>query len=431
VTERVGSDALSAEKLIEPYVIQRSSSVVIAEQFGTSPKAVCELLHRPGITPRGGARSTRKPLLPRELLIDRYVERGLSATAIAEEVGYSPQAVRDQLRRWAIPLRPRGTASPATAALTPEVLVDLYHRQGMTLAEIAFRFGCSPSGVRKRLLRDGIPVRPRRGKRIRPGDPLSAEVLRRFYVDERLSIAAIARRLHTSRDKVSLRLRRYGIPVRAGGRYPSDPKLRETMVQLYTVEGLGVEEVASRTGISPGRAGELLRAAGIRLRPPPPRPLPPGWQPLTRELLAELYVSQRLTLAEVAERVGGSTSRVGDALRRHGIPRRPRGSRSLPGREPLTRELLVELYVNQGLGSVTIARRLGGHPSRILKALDRFGIPIRQRKRPGPIDADKLVELYVERRLSLDEIASTTGMSVNRCASGCAGRTSTALPRPS
>jgi DNA-binding CsgD family transcriptional regulator len=409
----VASDALSAELVVELYVTQRLSSVVIAERLGTSPRAVCEQLHRVGVTPRG-ARSSRMALLPRELLVELYVERGLSSDAIARQVGCSSQAVREQLRRSAIPLRPPGTSSPATAALTPEVLRDLYGRQGLAMAEIAARFGCSVSGVRKLLLRHGIPVRSKLGKRVRPDDPLSADVLRRLYVDERLPIAEVARRLDTSRDKVALRLRRYGIPVRPGGREPADPKLGETVAELYVGRGLSVDEVGQQVGISAQRVRNLLRAAGVALRPPPPRPLPPGLEPLTRELLVELYVEQRLTMAEVAERVGGSASRVGAALDQHGIPRRPRGSRSLPGLQPLSREVLIELYANERLGSVSIARRLGGHPSRILHALDRFGIPVRARPRPGDIDVERLAELYVERRMSLEEVADALGVSVNQ-----------------
>ena len=192
---------LSTERLVELYVTQRLSSVAIARRFGISPKAVCEQLYRAGITPRGG--SVPKELAPRELLVELYVERGLSSDAIARQLGCSSQTVREQLRRWNIPLRSRGTSSPATAALTRDVLLDLYGDQEMTMAEIASRFGCSVAGVGKLLRRHGIPVRSSLGKRVRPDDPLSADVLRRLYVDEGLSIAETARRLHTSTDKVA------------------------------------------------------------------------------------------------------------------------------------------------------------------------------------------------------------------------------------
>ena len=403
---------LSGERLVELYVTQRLSSVAIARRFGMSPKAVCEQLYRAGIRPRGGA-AAKEPA-SRELLVELYVERGLSSDAIASQLGCSSQTVREQLRRWDIPLRSRGTSSPATAALTRDVLLELYGRQEMTLAEIASRFGCSLSGVAKLLRRHGIPVRSSLGKRVRPDDPISADVLRRLYVDEGLSIAETARRLHTSTDKVALRLRRYDIPRRPEGRHPAGPGLRDTVGQLYAVEGLSVKEVALRVDRSPERVRELLRAAGIPLRPPPPRPLPPGYEPLSRELLVELYVTQGLTLAEVAERVGGRPARVAAALRRHQIPRRPPPIRRLPGREPLTKELLTELYVNQRLSSVAIARQLGGDTSRVIKALKRFDIPARSHPRPGQIDPDALVDLYVRRRVGLEEIAVTMGVSVNQ-----------------
>ena len=52
---------------------------------------------------------------------------------------------------------------------------------------------------------------------------------------------------------------------------------------------------------------------------------------------------------DISAVLGVDPRRVLEALHRPGIPMRTRGMRSTGGRSPLTKELLEELYVRQGL----------------------------------------------------------------------------------
>lgn len=96
--------------------------------------------------------------------------------------------------------------------------------------------------------------------------PLSCGELRRLYVDEGLGIAAIARRQGCSAPTVSNWLRRCGIATRPG-RFRARELPRELLERLYSVEGRSLRAVASELGVSVGTVRNRLRAHGIALRP--------------------------------------------------------------------------------------------------------------------------------------------------------------------
>ena len=90
-----------------------------------------------------------------------------------------------------------------------------------------------------------------------------------------------------------------------------------------------------------------------------PTPLDRARDRLTREVLEDLYLERGLTSTDIGVVLGVDPGRVIEALHRHGIPVRTRGMRSTGGRPPLTKELLEELYVRQGLSLEAIAAKLG------------------------------------------------------------------------
>lgn len=364
------------------------------------------------------------------------MRRRLSSEAVAAELGASSQWVRDELRRLGIPLRLRGGVA-ADEVVPRERLEELYVARRMTLTEVGAELGRSPSGVRKLLVAYGIPARPSGGvRRDRlQAEGLGAEDLAELYLGRRLSVPAIAARLGVSADTVSARLHRHGIPTRRGGQAPpgARPLTEELLVELHVRQGLSAAEIARRVGGSAARVREHLRRHGIGVRRHE-RPPPQGAEPLTKELLVALYVERRLSTAEVARRVGGSPSRVAAALHRHGISVRPPGARRAPSLAPLTKELLTQLYVVEGLSAAAVAAKVGGSDVRVLGALRRYGLPVRSRGgRPEvPVTDDQLAELYAVQRLSHEAIAARLGTTTNavRVRVRAAGIRRTPLPRP-
>lgn len=378
------------------------SIVALAASTGIGAKRVSAALRSVGVVPTIG----RMTLLPRRVLVDGYLRRGQSADALAAELGCSSQKVRDDLRRHGLTLRPQRQTAAGLDALGDDGLRRLYVEERLSLAEIAERAGCSRAAVGKRLRQAGITARPR-GGRARPLDESDvADRIRDLYVEQGLSVVEIARRLGRSRDWVVARLDRYGM-ARPGWQKKPRPALPAARLRrLWVDERRSVPEVAEHFGVP----ADWVRAELARHAISRPRRPPRGLTPLTATVLEDLYVRRGLTATQIAGRVGGSPTRVVEALERVGIPRRPRGWR--PDLPELSRDLLVELYVDQGLSSRAIAARVGGSDQRVLDALHRHGIPVRPRRQSAPppaVKARRLRALYVDERRGEAEIAALYG----------------------
>jgi len=304
---------------------------------------------------------------------------------------------------------------PAVDAETAE-LGPLYRDEQIPVAEIAVRLGRTAGEVRGLIARHELPARPRAQARL-ADDTIDVAVACRLYATDGLSLREVAERLGTTPDKVRVRLSRAGVELRAPGRHPwVTPLDRDWLADAYANRRLSDSQIAAEAGCSPAHVRNELRRHGIRRRRGP-APLPPGWTPLTPEVLRQLYEVEALTIAEVAERVGGSPARVLAALHRAGIETRAPGTPSGRRLTRLTPELLHRLYVEEGLSAAQVAERVGGDGNRVRAALVRAGIPRRPRTRPlRPVNATRqdLVDRYVDQRASLDELAREYGTSVNQ-----------------
>jgi DNA-binding CsgD family transcriptional regulator len=80
--------------------------------------------------------------------------QGLSIAEVAGRLGCSTATVRRALIRWGMPTNSRTSTHVIDSGQLAALRAD-----GMTLAAIAARFGCSPSTVRRALVRTGISRR--------------------------------------------------------------------------------------------------------------------------------------------------------------------------------------------------------------------------------------------------------------------------------
>ncbi len=101
-------------------------------------------------------------------------------------------------------------------------LVRLYCDQGLSLSEVARQLGWSPSAIYSRLVALGIA---RRKASARNAVEADAAELRRLYVDEGLSLSAIAGRYGCALTTIWRRLQAAGVQSREGG---SEPKYART-----------------------------------------------------------------------------------------------------------------------------------------------------------------------------------------------------------
>jgi len=156
------------------------------------------------------------------------------------------------------------------------------------------------------------------------------------------------------------------------------PPARETLRQLYVVEGLSVAEVALRLGLSRGRVTAALDAAGIvRQRPGWIDSAPPD--PISRGSLIRLYVEDGMTVRQVAAALGTTTTRVNAALRRHGIPRRPEPQSPPPPRVGQNHAVLHQWYVIEGRTLEQIARQQHTTKDTVRTWLQTAGVSVQPR----------------------------------------------------
>jgi transposase-like protein len=293
--------------------------------------------------------------------------------------------------------------------LVPHVseLIGLYTEQGLSLSVIGRRFGHTADWVRFRLVAAGVPLRP-------PGrQPTITDDQVRSLLDQGLRVAEIASELGVSDSSVLDRMRAHGWtgpPRRPRGpsRNASPSPKEESLRQLYVTEGLTVAEVAHRLGQSHGRVTAALHAAGIARRRP-------GWTdgtppaPITAEQLTELYVENGKTVREVAAILNTTTTRVNAALRRHGIPRRPEPQKLPPPLE-LDKTTLTELYVSRRLGDDAIGLTYGVPAYRVTMRRRELGVhrPPAPPPHPEPPVMPPLAVLhrwYVTEGRTLEQIA--------------------------
>jgi transposase len=141
----------------------------------------------------------------------------------------------------------------------------LYEQQRLTPAEIGERLGVSGRTIRTWLQQAGIALRPRRERRRHHLPPTDVE-LRRCYLDEGLTIAQVAARYGVSATTARRWLGNAGIPRRAARRSSRAPSADE-LRRLYQDEGLSTTQIAQRHGVAQQTAHGWLRAAQIPLRP--------------------------------------------------------------------------------------------------------------------------------------------------------------------
>jgi transposase len=191
---------------------------------------------------------------------------------------------------------------------------------------------------------------------------------------------------------------------------------RATLERLYVIEGLSLKEVAGRLG-PPATKRTVQRALqlhGIPLRPatPPAR----KQELMSRELLERLYVDEGRPIDEITEIVGLSRATVLARMRRLGIERRERSTRRVGDRQPLTRELLHELRVAQRLSAAEIGRRLGYTEGKVRSALTGHGMVYGQHRGTAldQLGPSELWWLHHHQQLPVREIAARLQTSAAR-----------------
>jgi transposase len=198
------------------------------------------------------------------LLSKLYHGDQMTIGALAARYGVAAQTMHNWLVDARVPRRP----APATARsdIDDRQLVELYTRHGHTAAEIAEQLGCSTSLVYDRLARTGVPRRSRAPRH--RGRPADSE-LAHLYDELGLSLRQLAQRYGVSPQAVHGWLTAAGIPRHPPGTAPALAP-GDDVVGLYQA-GWSAPAIAEQLGCSAATVYRRLDAAGIARRRVNPR----------------------------------------------------------------------------------------------------------------------------------------------------------------
>ena len=142
---------------------------------------------------------------------------------------------------------------------------------------------------------------------------------------------------------------------------------RETLDRLYTDEGLSFAQIGRRIGVSSGTATKMVDEYGIKRRPKRLGLTALGFD---RDRLYELYVTNKMSLNDIARMVGVSGSNVWNQLKRYGIERREKLI-------TLEADLLKKLIHDEGLSLKQAAKKIGVGNNVLSREARRHGLVIR------------------------------------------------------
>jgi transposase len=224
--------------------------------------------------------------------------------------------------------------------------------------------------------------------------------LSRLYVDDELTIAALAALFGVAAQTVHNWLVAAGVPRRPSAAAPRSDISDEVLVRLYSRGGLSAAEISVRVGCSPSLVYSRLARLGVVRRS---RAFRRG-RPADAEL-AHLYTERGLSLRQIGELYGVSARAVRGWLIAAGIDRRR------PGAAPVdcTDRECVELY-QAGWSAPDIAYRLGCSSATVYRCLDAAGVP---RRRVTPRISRQELVAALDRGLSAPAIAAAVGVSVS------------------
>lgn len=393
--------------LAQRYVADMMSAEEIAEQSGWSSQYIRDRLRDFGIPlRRPGTHAHLRLTLDRERL-ESFLQQGLSVKQISLRTGYTTSGVHNLIRRLGLTIPPT-VENPAAARVDPVVaeIVRLYQDEHQSLATIGHRFNHDPDWVKARLRRAGVALRAAgRHRQVDPGRV-------RELLDSGLRVREIAAQLRCSDTTVLAVLREHGWsapprrprgPNRIRPPRPEPPLLR----RLYVTEGFSIAAIAERLAVAPGVIRAALDADGITVSRP-------GWSgstppaPINEKQLRELYVDQQMSTRQVADKLNCTPARVLAALKRHGITIDTR-RQAIP---PLSADAptMFALYVTQRLDDATIAQQYDVPTWRVTKRRRELGVhrpsaPMPRRSIPAAPAPVELQRLYVDDGRTLEQIA--------------------------
>jgi DNA-binding CsgD family transcriptional regulator len=187
------------------------------------------------------------------------------------------------------------------------------------------------------------------------------------------------------------------------------------LIHLYVCDSWSTYRIARHTGLSRQRVTNVLRAAGVTVRPHGAgRPRSAGKSGdlagLSR-ITRELYLDSRLSSRQIAAILGIPERTVRDRLRMDGVATRTRGGRNREDRDTIPAEVLDLLYTRLGMTAAEVGKQLGRSANTVLRSAHALGVPVRSGGAvpvPNPGEIELVSALYGDRLI--DEVLTVHGI---------------------
>ena len=247
---------------------------------------------------------------------------------------------------------------------------------------------------------------------------ITKERLEELYVEKGFGLVKCAEILSTNPTTIKTRLIEYNIHSRSYKEaailcHQQDEKhkikgiTKEKLIDIYVKKKHSLPQCANILGVSVKTICNRLDDYNITRRSIQEANLLQRPVTITKERLIELYVEKRLSANRCAEILDVNHTTIFNYLKRENIPIRKRQ------RDDITKAVLEDLYVKKELSAAKCGERFGVCSATIFTYLKKHGIAIRHKdtyKRYN-IKKETLEELYVDRGLSLEECANILGVT--------------------
>jgi len=192
-----------------------------------------------------------------------------------------------------------------------------------------------------------------------------------LYVVKLMSTLDIAKKYQVSKGTISNILKRYNVPLRNPSEKALTPKEEEDVVELYVKQQMSALNIAKKYQVSDDTILRILKRNNVDI-------INPGHKrTLTSDQekdVVNLYDNQKISSIEIAKQYGVSHHTILSILKRYNVPRRPPSEKALTPKEE---EDVVDLYDNQKMSSIEIANQYGVSYGTILRTLRKNNIKIR------------------------------------------------------